>query len=831
MASYLDWAMGKLEGAPAAGACAFWIDPHHLLASRNGGRLEDAQTQPLLEAAGREWTVVAYRANFLPARHLLTKGDTRVVVWAMGEQNADAVDLTPFEDCLGKAHSVVEISLDAVVRELRPELNLPKDLSEALRGISFDVDNYVDFLAEEGQQRVLTTANAANSLVKLLLGRERGIECANPQTIIATTALCYAAARNDNHLKAVRLAVDCTSAIDSRYGALLAALARCDPRDAVAAACVGSGLARLRVENIGAIMAAEGFCPAELRVSFEAAGGRWSELARLFGSQELKLLASSFERLADPATLPRLRELTAGSHIDLALATQEPLSMLRLAAVLGHFEEFIRGSWSATNAPLIEDNCQDELIAADAVACGVRTGGEAAACDPSALNNVERMAEAFAASPLSIADLDIAMGLSAFGQIEDVLSAATAELTLKALRTAQSEADEELDVWNQRWASLISGDVEGFRQHERQGWRRVESLAPSSHTFQTWLVIFDGLRYDLWKKILAPALEHEGWRVPETDVSFAYLPSTTAIARHRLVGGAFAASASSEAGAAKALAENWGIPSTYVTRSERMERRKEEAKQWNVRVFSWPDKFAHLDTADLGTLAHQFQVWVQDEFFPWFRNNVSRNARVAVSTDHGLATLRPEDAIDVNAADEGDRDTPRVLRGAHPEVGESGIVVAEAGQSFTVASSRRWFRSPSGRHWPFAHGGCTLHEAVVPFAGLVAVRADVAEIGISGLPQSLSITEGEEASLAFSIKVTGGSELFFTVDIRSNLGQLRRQQMPIGTESRIDLPVKGAEGLTRIIVTVTCGLARREEQVETRVELKKIQRTTLDLDL
>jgi hypothetical protein len=479
----------------------------------------------------------------------------------------------------------------------------------------------------------------------------------------------------------------------------------------------------------------------------------------------------------------------------------------------------------------VTEGYSEELGALDGVASAIRCGQEASHGYVPASRELDALADAFVSSSICHAGLDVARGKVAFQQIADILEVACASRVAQRLVEAEALTSARMEEWDRAWAGAIREGLSAYKNHERQAWRRASDFAGQMSGRESWLLIFDGLRYDLWKTIVAPALRDAGWTSLSKDFSYSCVPTTTNVCRPALVAGAIDNADAAEPKLAQAIAERYDVQATYAVRAEHMGGKKEEAKDWNVRVFSWPDKFAHSDIADLGPLAAQFELWVRNEFVPWLKRNVSRLARIAVSADHGFVTLSPENAIDVEKADPSDRNSARVLKGAFPELVDVSLTVDVGGELMTVAAADEWFRAPGARYWRFAHGGCTMHETIVPFAELALLSGREAEILIEGLPKGLRITEGEERVLEFSVKVSGGTEMFATISVKTNLASLHQEQVVVGTEKQFAVPVRGTEGLKRLVVIAACGPERAEAVVNVEVELGKLKRTELDLDL
>ncbi len=827
MGSYLDWARHKLNGAPQTG-CAFWIDPERLLSGTSADGLNNTPLQTLTDDTGRDWQVVRYLGgNPFPARRSLADSSRMTIVWCPGS-SPEPIDLTAFEDYLNRAWVIVDIGLAALTAERHPRLELPRDLGQATAGISFEVDAYVDELAKRHQQTPVTMVSAMNTLVQILTRRSEAIETHQAWRVLASTASCMASADSKNVLTAVARTLKAIAAVDGKFGRLCRVLASSDPADIVATAYLGSGMARLGVPSIGPVLVAESFCPSEVRAAFEDAGGRWSDFAKLSAVDDLAVLASRFEPTADATFVGRLRKVLAGSPLSLANVADEPLAVVRLAGIAARFDDFLSGTWRASAPGLSSERFADDFRAFDLIADALRLASKVDAEAPPQDGDLLALAHAFAATNTMLLPLTVERAVLGLRTVQPIIGEDAFRAADYRLDAARADSRSRLDNWDAAWCAAIASDVEAFLTHPRQGWRRAREFANGGSNKTSWLLVFDGLRYDLWKMIVAPALERCGWRMPEDDVSFSYLPSITEVSRRTLVGGSRAAARTQEESSAQQLADAADATLTYAVRTEHFGTEREQAQGWNVRVFSWPDKLVHSDLADLGTLAAQFESWVQSELVPWIQRNIPKTSRLAASTDHGFAALDSDDAIAVDASDGEERSLPRAM-GRTRTIPADSFVVSDGSREVVVATSRRWFRAPGGRHWRFAHGGATLHEVLVPFAELVPIREGAADIVIAGLPDRLELEEGTTTSLTFTVRVTGGGAMFPTVTV-SGLSQLLARHVDLGSTTTVTVNVPAEERLRSLTVVVQAGPQRVRQQVPVTVRLGKIKRETLDLD-
>lgn len=831
MATYFEWAVSKLSGAPST-ACAFWIDVHQLLAQHNGGPLAD-DVQTVTDDFGHSWHVVPYRVNPFPARKALAQSGARTLVWCIGDPAAESVNLTPFEDHLATAHSIVDISLESVAQELRPELNVPKGLSGRLKGITVDVVAYVQALAKRSQRSPLTLRGALDELLSLDLGPGRTINVDGGAQLLTSVAAALASASSKDASQLIRRVLEADAEIDSKLGPLLKELLDTPVRDAVSAMYVGSTLARLGISNVGAIISAEGFCAPRLRGAFEQAGGQWHHLSNALDHTGNRDIEAYIDKMWDSSDFERLRSLLASSMYSTASAASEPLGTARLAAILAHFEEFLESGSRAMSAAAASERHSRSFAAIDDVANALHAASEAKNSSMPNHGQLELVAQTYCTSPLATASLQVAKGWTGLRRIEDRLAPDTATATRALLRRADKTVRQLHDLWDELWTSLIRRDISGYLKNERQSWMRTNYLAESSANTPATLIVMDGLRYDLWSDVVAPAIERAGWQIQPTDFSFSFLPSLTEVSRRTVVAGSPTAVRGNEDSLTSHVASKHGIKATYKLRTEQFEDHKDAVADWNVRVFSWPDKFVHMDIADLGGLYDQFMMWIDGQFLPWLRVNLARDTKIAISADHGFVALDAEDAIDVEVLSPDDRNIPRALAGARPELGDNAIIVPDGEGKTTIATSRRWFRNPRGRRWHFAHGGCTLQETIVPFAILEPIKEGAAQIAISGLPAALEAREGDQVSVEFSVHVVGGSEMFPTVAVNTNLAAipLSDATTPLGEHKRFAVAFTASEGTESLIVRVRSGNDQKQQAVRVSVELSTIKRSKLDLDL
>lgn len=828
MTGYLDWALSKLNGAPA-GACAFWIDQARLLSRSGANRLHDTEIQSVTADDGKDWQVVRFRANPFPARQLLSAAGQRTVVWCVGMPDQSSIDLTAFEDFFGRTFSVVDVSLEALAAERAPDLEIPRDLGGRIAGIDIDLDRYLQRLQVTHRARPLNLAAAVDAFAGMLVGRDVVVVPSDAPNALASVATAYATATTPAAQAAVKLAVVTAAVSHPRLREFLENLAGQEPSDVAALAYVAVGMARLGVPNVGPVLVADGWLSTPVRTLFDAAGGSWNALPALVQPEALAALAAFVEPQLKASDLTKLREALTEAAGPIDSVCAEPLPGVRIAALSSRFREFVGSSVRASGPGRVTEYWAEELEALDLVAEAMRRASTIDA-PPEQRSDTATYAEAFARSSACDAHLRVARARHAFRSIRNLLAPAQARAAESLLDDATSEANRAIDSWDEGWRSLLDGRFESFVGHRLQGWQLSRQFADGGARQTSWLLVFDGLRYDLWRTILAPELRKLGWRAAESDIGFAFLPSITEVSRRTVIAGSREAARGQEELRARALAERASSALSYMVRTELFDKDREDPTGWNVRVFSWPDKLVHSDIADLGTLAAQFEGWVKDELLGWFKLNIKPEARVVITTDHGFAELGEDRAVAVTGTGTTEeRNLPRVAPGAQ-NFGAAGLAAEDAGRPVTLATSRTWFRAPGARRWRFAHGGSSLHEVVVPFANLAFVREDVAEFVVEGLPATIAMAEDDDVTISFAVTVTGGAEMFPTVTVTA-LTQLLKRQIQRGETTEVAVTVRGEEKLNRVLIRVQAGRERKDFVVPVTVKLARIRREVLDFDI
>lgn len=405
----------------------------------------------------------------------------------------------------------------------------------------------------------------------------------------------------------------------------------------------------------------------------------------------------------------------------------------------------------------------------------------------------------------------------------------------QAARRWLQTADEEL-------AQRISQNWRGYLDDPRLATRVLWDLVKQRRVRPTadacvWVVIFDGMRWDSWQRVVKPRLLRL-FELKEPEKAYlSLLPSWTRIARASLLAGRVPEKWQTPDGRfsydQKLLAARmFEIPAAEVDQRLRfysgMEadisyRQLDRTQRfpWNVLIFNVSDDNLHQERSNLVSLNAKIAALL-DDIVRTLDLVVRPEDTVVISSDHGFMELEdsqqdrrliPDAELDV--ADEGRFSGHpvryRYILGSahrqgyifeHPKLRET---------PFTVAVGQRWFQREGANHRPdrYAHGGLSLAEMVVPGVLLKRIVQDRVEAVIDPLPERLDVDEGQILPLVITLRNTGNRPVRAQVEIAANTdeqpqviqellepGQLRRWQPVLR-------PIYRVTGVSTTFVAVT----------------------------
>ncbi|BCB35581.1 PglZ domain-containing protein [Bacillus cereus] len=208
-------------------------------------------------------------------------------------------------------------------------------------------------------------------------------------------------------------------------------------------------------------------------------------------------------------------------------------------------------------------------------------------------------------------------------------------------------------------------------------------------------IIFDGMRYDAWKKVVEP---YFNTLLNEREVSYSHslsmLPSITSLSREAIY---------------ENIRANYSREINYITKSE-SEIRKQVVKdsllmdkRINILIFNMFDKEGHTSTQGLSVFYKRqkeiFEASIKDLI-----NSLPDDVHLVIASDHGFTKINEYIKID-------DASQVKTRYVASSSVVPDSIQIGEYKLSYTD----KGYYSGGGERDLYSHGGASFEEIVLPF--------------------------------------------------------------------------------------------------------------------
>ena len=362
-----------------------------------------------------------------------------------------------------------------------------------------------------------------------------------------------------------------------------------------------------------------------------------------------------------------------------------------------------------------------------------------------------------------------------------------------------------LDTADHELSRHVTGHWPGYLTHPRLATHVLRDYVQATHLQPTaeaclWFIVFDGMRYDTWQKVVKPCLLQR-FEVKREKSYLSVLPSWTRIARTALIAGQ---SPDQWRGYRKTVTFNpeilagvfFDLPESGYARqlrfysgleSDRTTSQFDRQKRYpyNVLVFNISDDDLHKQREHIGALNENVEAAVR-RIMDFLEGLIRLDDTVIVSSDHGFTELDPEDAVLIKD----DSKWQRFAQGGEHPVRfryisgvdrPAGLLPADffsfeyrplANGQFTVPIGRLWFkREGTTSADRYAHGGLSLAEMVVPGAALQLIREQKVLLDFENLPATLAVKEDESTPVNIRVSNGGNQPAAFELTYRLSPGQ------------------------------------------------------------
>jgi hypothetical protein len=356
---------------------------------------------------------------------------------------------------------------------------------------------------------------------------------------------------------------------------------------------------------------------------------------------------------------------------------------------------------------------------------------------------------------------------------------------------------------------------------------------PGAEAGRVWILIFDGMRFDSWARVIKPLLSEYFELIEERERAYlAVMPSRTYEARRSLLSGATASEWKTQSGKPTTderllVARSLGLTRynlkdlRLLSEAQTVESRRKlgfrdsDVRRFNVLIYPISDELAHMQKESLAGINAKIKQDMLGDKKQYLRGilddlltRVSPHDVLLVTSDHGFVEMIPEKAIqfserEVQAA--GRRLDEAVQYRCLVNFDRSDLqdvvrVQWDEDTKYVLPIGSAWFRRESGKSAKYAHGGVSLAELVVPGSVFRRITEKLTRVEIEDLPQVLDVPEDESVALEFVISNVGNMNVDVEVAVSTNLGeQLLSQRLRLdpGMQEKLIAEVVGRYAAVR----------------------------------
>lgn len=815
---------------------------------------EDGDSR-ITDASSREWRLLSYRGNDMGLRARFAL-DQPTIIWVRPApmEGSDSIDITTLADLIALADTFIDVSLAGMLASMLPGVPLPVEIAAWAPQAAEDPASFVRGLKKvlEYRGRPVSRRHILAAAVCQASPRVTPAIAWMDDSDMPTLLVSYLHLVSLDQSDTLRSAAgEAFRHVASLLGTPGAGLKPTDfagrilqiPADALVEQFYWLAAARRHgIAGSPSVLANHGLLESDFGSLLAEQPEIWPILCDAAyhldqRDEALRAVAREAERRVDAARLRKIQGMLAKSARQWAT---EPTAAVRLAMMGRVVEE--------DGEPL---NPGDFTVDVEQ-AIGAQRFVHAA----EALQRVGHLlaryssvqASAAAASSLDLEGLvnayvrDVADAEYDFGRAArdlNLLSSILGEMkkVRDRVKEARAMCSELISAYNARLETLLRSDPNCLFESARAIHRWLpHSVAPLIEgNRRVWILVFDGLRWDLWDRILRPELERAGLAVT-VDAGLGILPTETWLCRRTLLSGksplgwAGEGSIPSEETLIRSFFQSLGGAGgglAYRLRAEEGEDTGAESfepSRVNVWVYQIPDKYAHLSAGSLQDVATHFLTFLRANVIPALAENLTPGDLVFLGADHGFTTVSGDNTYTVSLPEDqiGDR---LVSLKEHDPADLPGIEVKYPRLGRWCVAGGDLVYVPLGHNAPsrsFRHGGASLCELVVPLA---QVRVPVQASGELALDLSGPTYMQEDSDGLFVARLYNGTsekikgQLLF----ESNLGLETRVPLLLapGVQTERKCSITAREGLELVRVRLVSGeVTLRSRSLQVKVNLK-----------
>ena len=269
---------------------------------------------------------------------------------------------------------------------------------------------------------------------------------------------------------------------------------------------------------------------------------------------------------------------------------------------------------------------------------------------------------------------------------------------------------------------------------------------------KTYIIIFDGMRYDAWEYIVRPYFE-KVFTVRNTKYrsSFALLPTITSISREAIY--------------SSILKENKN-DTTFLTKSESVKKEEQlkeiilQDKKINILIFNMFDNDGHKATEDF-YIFYDKQKKVFENSITELLKMITEDSNIVIASDHGL--MRVDENINMKDQEGIVSVKSRYLKTNGEPYLDRCINIKD---SIALSYDNKGYFVGGGEKDFYSHGGASIEEVIVPFiiAESKVTKKDSIFIGENSLSSTYSdiLQLDQDTKLKLKFKLSEKERIILT---------------------------------------------------------------------
>jgi len=320
---------------------------------------------------------------------------------------------------------------------------------------------------------------------------------------------------------------------------------------------------------------------------------------------------------------------------------------------------------------------------------------------------------------------------------------------------------------------ILNSDIEDFINLEHE---------------KTFILVFDGMRYDAWNYIVRPYFEKIfNGRANKFKSSFALLPSITSISREAIYSN---------------ILKKHKNDAVFMTKSESVaneDKLKEiilQDKAVNVFVFNMFDKDGHKATEDLYVFYDKQKKVFESKILELI-NLIPEDANIIISSDHGLMRIDEYENMKNEDNIESVRSRYMTLK---TNMDLDGCVRITKPYDSLLGYKNKGYFIGGGEKDFYSHGGASLEEVIVPFiiseTKVVKKTSSIKErVQTSHFNEQNDFELDSENRISLSFKLTIKEQIILTT-----LFKLKNQTVSNSDIEKILITKTGTAGMIQAII-------------------------------